>query len=277
MTLHSLIANGGKVVVIGGRMNPLWHRFNNDPRIEFWTGDRSEIERHFPKGGRDSLPTNTHGIIMSRFVSHSVVSKILDEARRRHMTVMGPKNDGEVTRLLEEIMTQPVPETPTSSPASPPPKEETPKTLRPPLKGELTEYVQKYDNASKSIKEMSVIIAEKMNAAGIRSISSSVQNSIGNFRRTAGVYAKQQEKTTPAPQPPPGIPALPKPLPPPPPPPSAPPLSPPDDGTLALLQMIGDLQAGLSLLQDKVKQMHEQNIEYRQLEAKLGELGFIRK
>ena len=40
MTLHSLVASGGKIVVIGGRMNPLWNRFAENPRVVFWTGDR---------------------------------------------------------------------------------------------------------------------------------------------------------------------------------------------------------------------------------------------
>jgi hypothetical protein len=101
MSLHNLIANGGKVVVIGGRMNPSWAQFENHPQFEFWTGDRHEIERHITN--HENLPHNCKAIIVSRFISHTTMKKVIDEARRKQATIFGPKNDGEITRLLEQI------------------------------------------------------------------------------------------------------------------------------------------------------------------------------
>lgn len=292
MSLHSLIANGGKIVVIGGRMNPSWGRWEKDPRILFWTGDRSEIERNFSRSG-DIFPSNTHGVILSRFLSHATSSQVLEEAKRRRMTVMGPKNDGEVTRMLEEITTVPPPNQSTPAPA---PKQEQPGLMRPTVKGELLEYAKKYDDATKTIREMGAVIFNKMKEAGIQTTQSSVEQSIGNMRRSAGVFAnpklvKSWRQTSEEATQPPGVPEMPKPFPPPPPPTSPPPLPvdaapaprsmasavPPPEGMLILLKMIDDLAAGLSLMKEEVKKMHEQNAEYRALEAKLAELGFIRK
>lgn len=285
MSLHSLIANGGKIVVLGGRMNPSWQRWEKDPRFVFWTGDRSEIERNFSKSEGDFLPSNTHGIILSRFLSHATSARVIAEAKRRRVTIMGPKNDGEVTRLLEEITTVPPPVQSTPAPA----KQEQPKLLRPPISGELSRWVKENDDATISIKESAEKIIKKMEEKGIKTSMSSLQNTIGHMRRTAGVFARQTKGRQPTPAP--SVPPLAVPQLPPPPPtpvvqpapaalqvePKAPSSIPAPEGTLVLLKMIDDLAAGLSLLKDEVKRMHEQNAEYRALEAKLAELGFIRK
>lgn len=295
MSLHSLVATGGRVVVIGGRMNRQWERWANDPRIEFWTGDRSEIERHLNKGNQN-LPTNAHGVILSRFISHAVTTRIMEEARRRRLIIMGPKNDGEVTKLLEEITGDEKPLESLPPLVSKPPE----KPLRPPKRGEMNKWAMGYDDASKSIKEAAELVWIKMRQAGIETTSNSVQQAIGNMRRKAGVFAHakmfkppKEEKVVTPPQAP-SIPPTPErvkavdqypdrpstvALAPAPEPPKKENVGPKDqdNGTIVLMNMIDDLMAGLSLLQDQVKKMHEQNKEYRMLEIKLSELGFIKK
>ena len=273
MGLHNLIAKGGKVVVVGGRMNEQWERYSENPCFEFWTGDPKEIERRFPKGGRRNLPSNTRGVILSRFVSHSVSRRIVDEARRRRFVIMGPKNDGELAKLLDQIATEPKKkEQPMSEEAAATQEIE----LRRPRHGELQDWAKKHDDASKPIHEVANMLYPKIIASGIQTSITSVAQAIGTMRRKAGVYANPtlsqtlkakkggaREKKAPV----------------------AKPLSPaamarkpiPDDGTESLLKMIDDLIAGISLLQDAVRRMHEQNLEYRRLEATLSELGYSKR
>lgn len=286
MGLHNLVANGGKVVVIGGRMNASWERYQDDPRVEFWTGDRQEIERHFSsdtKGGTENLPTNTHGVIISRFISHTTLSIITAEARKKQLTIFGPKNDGEVTRLLHEILTEPKMDKPKEEPTN-----GSSGQLRPPKRGELVKYAKAYDDSARTIKQSSDYIWALLRKAGVAAASLSVQQTVGNMRRQAGVFANPkisktmqakkrgvvetvmhqatEEKKVPE-SPPPSKSTQPP----------APVASGADDGTLALMKMIDDLMASMELMKEAVTKMHTQNQEYRQLEAKLKELGFIKK
>lgn len=275
MGLHNLIANGGKVVVIGGRMNDNWRQFTDNPQFIFWTGDRAEIDRHFPRGGGE-LPSNTRGVIVSKFISHATAGRIIEEARKKKALIMGPKNDGEVTRLLEEILTPEktketsVPEQQVAAPI---------KELRAVRRGELAQYAKKYDESTKPIAEVAKKVFAIIQADGIMTTENSVAQSIGKMRRDAGVFAKPdisasmkkmhaarrkvagETETIVAPAK------------------STKKMTAKEAETETelLLKMIDDLLAGLTLLKDAVTRMHEHDLEYRSLQAKLAELGFLKK
>lgn len=101
MSLHNLISNGGKILIVGG-YSKSWKDYEKFSQLEFWRGDNpSEVRRHIQN---KDIPPNCKGIIISRFISHSELNPILDEARKRGITLFPNKSDGEVSSLLDEMV-----------------------------------------------------------------------------------------------------------------------------------------------------------------------------
>lgn len=98
--MTGLLANGGKVLVVGGMMNPLWKSFEGHPQVEFWSGDRKDMQQHVRNR---QVPNNIRALIISKWISHAEIEPIATEARKKRATIWRNKNDGEVTRLLEEL------------------------------------------------------------------------------------------------------------------------------------------------------------------------------
>jgi hypothetical protein len=270
MGLRSVLEGGGKVIVVGGTMNPNWSRFKDHPQIVFWTGSQSEIERHLKNG--DNFPPNVKGVILSRFLSHSQGGKVIAEAKRKRALIMNGQNDGEVTRLLEQLTTpEPKPEPEAPRPIL------VKKELRPPKHGEIGKLLQEHykpdvpniDAARKLLK-----IAEEK---GIKSTEGSMQQAIYAFKKKLGLTSPtartshgvrvgvvtapggkktvetiqprketriQDAKTTQIEM----------------------------DEITPLLKIVDDIQASFSLLRDALVRMHEQGEEYRRLKEKLSSL-----
>lgn len=103
MSLHNLIANGGKIVILGG-FNKMWPEFRQHPQLEFWSGDnKSSIARLLKRKG-NTLPANTKAVIISHYVSHGSLEIVQRVARERHLTIFPNLSDGEVRRTLAEIV-----------------------------------------------------------------------------------------------------------------------------------------------------------------------------
>lgn len=96
----TLLENGGTVLVVGG-WNKAWQSFRGNPRIIFWTGDQNEIARTVR---RQSIPQNCKAVIVSRFISHTELGLILQDVRKRRLTLFPNKSDGEVTDLLSNML-----------------------------------------------------------------------------------------------------------------------------------------------------------------------------
>lgn len=103
MGLNNLIANGGRVLVVGGHWNKGWDSFKNHPALIWWNGEQKDISRYL-KNNDNRLPDNVKGVILSRFISHSESSIVLKEARKKHILIMGVLNDGEITNKISEIV-----------------------------------------------------------------------------------------------------------------------------------------------------------------------------
>lgn len=106
MSLHNLIANGGKVVIVGG-YNKEFEEFRAHPQLEFWTADDKTEMISLLKRKNGSLPRNARAVIISHFVSHSAIDKVMKDARNRKLIVFPNKLTGEVTKILKEITTAP--------------------------------------------------------------------------------------------------------------------------------------------------------------------------
>lgn len=106
MSLHtSLVGGGGKILVIGGTMNPNWAEHAKHPQVVFWTGDRHEIQRHLK--ATHNLPVNCKAVLISKFIGHAEAGKIIEEARSKRALIINSLNDGELTAKLKEILTPP--------------------------------------------------------------------------------------------------------------------------------------------------------------------------
>lgn len=99
MSLNNLIANGGKVLVVGS-LNKAFEQYRKYPQLEFWSGEQKDIVQALKN---KDIPANCNAVIISRFISHSELEKVMAEARRRNITMFPNKNDGEINKLLDEI------------------------------------------------------------------------------------------------------------------------------------------------------------------------------
>lgn len=93
-----LTKDGSKVIVVGG-YSKAWESFKKYPQIEFWSGDQKDIKRIVDN---KSIPFGTKAIVISRFISHSELSKVMDEARNRNIPMLANKSDGEISSILDE-------------------------------------------------------------------------------------------------------------------------------------------------------------------------------
>jgi hypothetical protein len=260
MSLHSsLLASGGKIVVAGGRMNPGWRSYQNHPQLVFWCGDQNEIARHLKNG--DNLPNNTKGVIMSRFISHAESNKIIAEAKRKRAVIFAMKNDGEITRLLEEIMmedkkVESQPQTHVST---------EPKTLRKPKHGELYHAVEKnYDASIPNVDNVHKII-EILAKDGIQSTHGSIANTVYTLKKKLGIQGVRAvvshgvRKVVETPAPPIKI---------------VKPAKKQQTGTPEddLLKVLDDAMLSLQLVREEVVKFRSQRGDYEQLKTKLSAL-----
>lgn len=190
VSLHSLVSNGGKVLVVGGSMNPNWATYVKHPQVLFWTGEQKEIRR---KLHDNSLPDNVRAVIISRFISHADSSKVIEEARKRRALILGVLNDGEITRKLDEIFTVDTVvhrEVPVETPTPPKP---TPMAVIPAPerliagKGQIKEFIkQNYQPGKPNIDEARRLL-ELATKAGIQTTEGSLAQGIYAFKKQAGI------------------------------------------------------------------------------------------
>ena len=268
VALHSIIANGGKVLVVGGQMNQGWRAYENHPQIVFWCGSQSEIARHLKNG--NNFPTNVHAVIMSRFISHSESNKITEEARRKRCTIMVNKNDGEITEILDEITRTPIAKPPSSEPLPAPKPAQQPmpkfKNLR-----EMVQYLMDPD-LKISLKEEGLRLSKISQELGLGGTPESVRKVVSEVRQALGLSTKRlrrsperKPKNTPPetkvvrtleeiaalPEAEPKH-SRPKPL-------------TPNSEIIEILKFIDDAMAGLQLAKDAVEKMATQNVEYQEM------------
>jgi hypothetical protein len=259
MSLHSLIANGGKVLVVGGTMNKGWESFRAHPAIVFWCGSQSEIERHLKNG--NNFPDNVKGVVISRFISHAQSGKVMEEARRKRALILASKNDGEITRILEEIVTKPevkethVVEGPHGTPMTVTAPEPI---LRAPHSGELADFVAKNWTPGEPNVVAARRILPMMAAQGIRTTEGSIAQAITQLKRKIGVGAKSPVVASATPVAAVDVPTVVKK--------SA--ETPEDD----LLKVIADAKLSLQLVEDEVKKFKSDRAEYQRLREKLAAL-----
>jgi hypothetical protein len=245
MGLHNLVANGGKVLVVGGTMNKAWESFRDHPQIVFWCGSQSEIERRVQNG--NNFPDNVKGVILSRFISHAQSGKVMEEAKRKRAVIFAGKNDGEVTRLLDEIVSaeKPIETSKRPEPAAPPEKVRTKRGTLGQAVAELWQPGESNIVAARRI--MPILIAR-----GITTTEQSIAQCITQLKRKTGLAKPKEQK-----QQPPAVAT------------TAVQSSTPEDD---LIRIIEDAMLSLQLVKDEVVRFKSLRGDYESLRNKLAAL-----
>ncbi len=285
MSLHSLIANGGKVLVVGGKMNPSWAEFTHHPQLVFWTGERKDIVKRLKNG--NNFPDNTRGVLISRFIGHSEAKKVMEEARSKRALIMSTLNDGEITRKLEEITTIPKPEgfPPLSKSLPPPPPAPPPSPVvgRVPT-GQLTKFIAEHHQAELITSQEGRRLFKLATEVGVKTTEMSCIASVKLYRHRMGIVigkkaegmAKRRLALTTSQLPSNPVPVSEAPI---------PPVTPvtqrssPEparalvhDTEENLIQMIDECISGLSLVREGIQKFMGKRGDYERLKAKLAAL-----
>jgi hypothetical protein len=272
MGLESVIHDGGKVLVVGGTMNPAWKSFENDPRVSFWCGSTSEIQRHLKNG--NNMPPNTKAVLISRFIGHSQASVVVAEARKKRALIVGSLNDGELTAKLEEILgttRKPAPVLPASvvSPVLPANVVST-SELRNWQRGEQITFIAKHHKGEGTITEEARRLLALAATEKISSTHASFAAAVGIYRRKLG-FETRKSPTKPVIETPtivdaPVVSAVTQPS-------TKPTAKPVVDEVDALLRMIDDSMATLGMVREKVVEFRAASDELAAFKKKLREMA----
>lgn len=160
--------NGGKVLVVGG-YNKSFTDYRDHPMVEFWSGDdMRETQRHIQN---KDIPSNTRAVVISRFISHSTLEPLLEEARRRRLTIFPNLADGQVVEVLDRLVV----------------KHEKPIKVEPVKRGELKSIVAQHDVTTLPPADAARSIAEILTEKGIASTLSSIIQAVRKHRRASGL------------------------------------------------------------------------------------------
>jgi hypothetical protein len=264
MSLHNLIANGGKVVVVGSLEKNVEGKFKfaEHPQIEFWSGEQKDIKQHVKNhGGR--LPDNCRGLILSRFISHSETLPLMADARAKRALILPMKNDGEIAKLLEEIITPTirVPAPQSSTPSSTPSQQEEAMEAAKPKKGELKQFVIQNDDPHVIPAQASIRLFKLAEQRGIKTTKASIEQCIRTYRHEIGVVGNGKSKARtngnvkPTPQP------------------SLSQVPDKQSDLTVLLKMINDSMATMALVKDEVAKIEKRNQEFAKVREMLARMG----
>jgi len=200
MSLHSLIANGGCVLVVGG-LNKAWEDYRGHAQLKFWTGDTNEIQRQI-KSNDNRLPENTRAVILSRFLSHQQKRPLLDDARRRRAIIFDNRNEADIRKTLDEILDrviQPEPTTEEKIATSSDVKVEHPPVVvhQEKPKGWLKDFVEKNISTEGSHVEEGRRLLTLIEKEGFKSTLNSVTQQVGLTRRKLNIGVTPTEVTPP--------------------------------------------------------------------------------
>lgn len=166
MSLHNLVANGGKILIVGG-MPKNWQEYRNHPQLEFWSGEAAEIESIVKTRAQNGIPTNVKAVIVSRFIPHSVQDKLLPEARKKGITYFPQQTDGDISKLLDEV-TKDIP------------KGEPKKIAQ---RGSIKAIIQELDNTDLIPADSAREIFKVAGQRGIKTTFNSVVQGVRHYRK----------------------------------------------------------------------------------------------
>jgi len=192
-----VLANGGVVVVVGGRDTNVTPEQRADPRLVYWdtNGDGKDAEERI-------LPANCRGVVMTRFTSHRISNWILAQTRKRAgVTLFHATGTGHLKTILDQIIAGAPRFTP--APVPPPPAAPTPSNTinlierlaesLPPGKrqlaprGSIQALVKAHYDPSQPITSERTRLVALAREQGVITTSGSVDQTIRKLRRERGL------------------------------------------------------------------------------------------
>lgn len=235
-SLHNLIANGGKVLIIGG-YNKSFTEFRDHPQLVFWSGESNEIER---KIKNEVFPDPLKAVLISRFSNHKYLHSIMNEARKKRATIFAPLSDGELKRKLKEIIE--VPEVPLFK------EDKTHFTIKheiikeenkmPTYKAAM-DFVKAHHNSGDTHPNEARRLLALAEGEGFKTTFGSLYQAVIKYRKSNGVVTDKVITSK-------------------------------KDNTL--LDMIDEAITAMKLVRDEVKKLDTQQTDYMKLKNKLAEL-----
>lgn len=94
-----IMANGGKILVVGGESKDLPNNIINHPAIIIWDDNKQEF-------AQKTIPSNTRIIIWNRWISHASVGRLNEACKSLHAIKFPFLRAREIKELLSEMVNQ---------------------------------------------------------------------------------------------------------------------------------------------------------------------------
>jgi hypothetical protein len=164
---RSVLANGGVILVVGGRTSNFPNEYREHPRLVFW--DSTENHRI------DQVPANTKAIVFTKFVDHSLSGGLYNYARQKGI-IFTPPDKG--THRVKDTLDQLLGENPV---------EAHKKVIA--AKGSIKALIEKHCDFSKGTAEEARRLLAIAQSEGIPTTIGSLNQGIQGIRRARGLTA----------------------------------------------------------------------------------------
>lgn len=91
--------SSGQIVIIGvpGTFD---EQLSKHPRVVIWNSEKEHWSNK-------DLPVNTKAVFFGRFLAHTVASRLIGEARKRHITLFNANGTGMISKQVRELLGMP--------------------------------------------------------------------------------------------------------------------------------------------------------------------------
>lgn len=88
----------GNILIVGVKASNFDEEIRTHPRVIMWD---SQNEHWTDK----NLPQNVRAVFFTRFIGHAAFKNILQEARKKHISIFNPEGTGIIARQVKELLT----------------------------------------------------------------------------------------------------------------------------------------------------------------------------
>lgn len=162
---RSILANGGVIVVIGGRTTNFPQEYREHPQLVFW----DSTEQYRP----NDLPANTKAIVFTRFVDHALSTPLYKIARERGIVFTPPEHGtGKVKETIDHFL-------------GVSPVVQAKKVIA--AKGQIKTLVEEHCDFTKATSDEARRLFDIARSQNIPTSVESIAQAIGNIRRQKGL------------------------------------------------------------------------------------------
>jgi hypothetical protein len=181
----------GSILIVGAKASNFSDEIKNHPRVTVWDSQ----EQHWTD---KNLPANTRAVFVTRFIGHAAFKNIIEEARKRQITIFNPEGTGIIVRQVKELLSLNKEETMTTINESMHTHPTTPKTevkVNPKGQHGKLHALIPFINFNQSNTENADILMLKATELHITSTRDSLANFVGNQRKAKQFPSKSKVKS----------------------------------------------------------------------------------